>query len=196
MTSTDYVDAAGPERDPHRRRLPVLLLVPATPPARRRGSSASARPSHPLLAAVGLDLQLPLLPGYPLRELGLDSSSEFVYLAVSFLGLLAMQMVCFVLFPVATPESWRVDQRGRTLVGAVPGARAEPGRPVEQLSEHAHLGRDAHRALPAAPLRARGHTSFRCSSRSRACSREQHYLVDLPAGAALGWLAHRVFAIA
>lgn len=25
---------------------------------------------------------------------------------------------------------------------------------------------------------------------------KQHYLVDLPAGAALGWLAHHVFAIA
>jgi hypothetical protein len=25
---------------------------------------------------------------------------------------------------------------------------------------------------------------------------KQHYIVDLPAGAAQGWLAHRVFAIA
>ncbi len=34
-----------------------------------------------------------------------DSSREFVYLAVSFLGLLAMQMAFFVLFPVETPAN-------------------------------------------------------------------------------------------
>lgn len=33
-----------------------------------------------------------------------QSSREFVYVAVSFLGLLAMQMVFFLIFPVATPS--------------------------------------------------------------------------------------------
>ena len=43
-----------------------------------------------------------------------DSPREFIYLALSFLGLLAMQMAFFILFPVATPESWRTRQRERT----------------------------------------------------------------------------------
>jgi len=43
-----------------------------------------------------------------------QSSREFVYVAVSFLGLLAMQMAFFLVFPVATPESWRAINGGRT----------------------------------------------------------------------------------
>ena len=43
-----------------------------------------------------------------------DSPREFIYLALSFLGLLAMQMAFFILFPVATPESWRTLNGGRT----------------------------------------------------------------------------------
>jgi hypothetical protein len=41
-----------------------------------------------------------------------QSSREFVYLAVSFLGLLALQMAFFLLFPVVTPESWRASTAG------------------------------------------------------------------------------------
>lgn len=124
-----------------------------------------------------------------------DSSRQFVYLAVSFLGLLAMQMACFILFPVETPESWRLINGRRTwserFLAVVQGLDARSNSfpsmhtsvaMLTALHLQSHLGIWAY-LLPVL-------IALSC------LFTKQHYAVDLPAGAALGWLAHRVFAIA
>src|SRR5436190_664839 len=45
----------------------------------------------------------------------IQSPREFLYMATSFLVLLVLQMVFFVVFPVATPEGWRSLNQRRGL---------------------------------------------------------------------------------
>src|SRR5436309_16128488 len=64
--------APRPERVPDHRGIPVLLLVPAPPAVRAPRVSLGRRRLDPIPAALGLDLQSPLLPRDPLHELGRD----------------------------------------------------------------------------------------------------------------------------
>ena len=116
-------------------------------------------------------------------------------MAVSFLGLLAMQMAFFLIFPVATPESWR----------AVNGERTWSERFlafVQRLDARSNSFPSMHTsvamltALYLSPHVGPAAFAFPVAIGLSCLFTKQHYLVDLPAGAALGWLAHHVFAIA
>ena len=124
-----------------------------------------------------------------------QSSREFVYVAVSFLGLLAMQMAFFLIFPVATPDSWR----------AVNGERTWSERFlafVQRLDARSNSFPSMHTsvamltALYLSPHVGPAAFAFPVAIGLSCLFTKQHYLVDLPAGASLGWLAHHVFAIA
>jgi membrane-associated phospholipid phosphatase len=123
------------------------------------------------------------------------SSREFVYLAGSFLGLLAMQMACFVLFPVATPESWRRINRRRTWSERFLAF-------VQRLDARSNSFPSMHTSVAMlTALHLQPHLGawvylFPVLIGLSCLFTKQHYVVDLPAGAALGWLAHRVFALA
>ena len=52
-------------------------------------------------------------PAILILNLTVESPRHFTHMAVSFIGLLALQMLCFEMFPVATPPSWRERVRGR-----------------------------------------------------------------------------------
>jgi membrane-associated phospholipid phosphatase len=134
-------------------------------------------------------------PGVLYTAWVIESSRQFVYLAVSFLGLLGMQMVFFVLFPVATPEAWR----------AINGRRTGSERFlafVQRLDARSNSFPSMHTsvatltALYLVPHLGAWAFLFPVLIALSCLFTKQHYLVDLPAGAALGWLAHRVFAVA
>jgi membrane-associated phospholipid phosphatase len=124
-----------------------------------------------------------------------QSQRQFTYLAISYLLLLALQMAFFLALPVVTPESWRAGNRGRTwserflaLVqrfdarsNSFPSMHTSVAM-LTALHLHSYLGAWAF-AFPAL-------IGLSC------LFTKQHYLVDIPAGAALGWLTFRVFPIA
>ena len=124
-----------------------------------------------------------------------DSSREFVYLAVSFLGLLAMQMAFFLLFPVATPESWRAINRRRTWSERfLAFVQRFDARSNSFPSMHTSVAMLT--ALYLQPHFGTWVFGFPALIGLSCLFTKQHYLVDLPAGAALGVLAYRFFAIA
>jgi membrane-associated phospholipid phosphatase len=134
-------------------------------------------------------------PGVLYTSWTLESSRQFVYLAVSFLGLLAMQMAFFVLFPVATPESWRAMNRGRTWSERFLAV-------VQRIDARSNSFPSMHTSVAMlTALYLQPHLGvwaflFPVLIGLSCLFTKQHYVVDLPAGAALGWLAYHVFAIA
>ena len=124
-----------------------------------------------------------------------QSSREFVYVAVSFLGLLAMQMAFFLIFPVATPESWRAVNGERTWSERfLAFVQRFDARSNSFPSMHTSVAMLT--ALYLSPHVGPAAFAFPVAIGLSCLFTKQHYLVDLPAGAALGWLAHHVFAIA
>jgi membrane-associated phospholipid phosphatase len=134
-------------------------------------------------------------PGVLYTNWVLRSSREFVYLALSFLGLLAMQMAFFVLFPVETPASWRALNGGRTwserFLAFVQRIDAR-GNSFPSM----HTSVATLTALYLQPHVGAWAFAFPVLIALSCLFTKQHYVVDLPAGAALGVLAYRIFAIA
>ena len=124
-----------------------------------------------------------------------ESPREFGYLAVSYLGLLAFQMVFFVLFPVVTPEAWRHVNRGRSWSERFLAL-------VQRFDARSNSFPSMHTSV--ATLTALHLLSslgpwvlaFPVLIGLSCLFTRQHYFVDLPAGAALGWLAYQVFPVA
>lgn len=124
-----------------------------------------------------------------------ESSRQFVYLAVSFLGLLVMQMAFFVLFPVATPESWRaINGRQTWSERFLAFVQRLDARSNSFPSMHTSVAMLT--ALYLQPHLGTWAFLFPVLIALSCLFTKQHYVVDLPAGAALGWLAYRVFGIA
>jgi membrane-associated phospholipid phosphatase len=153
---------------------------------------------------VALDDRIPYRPGwvwiysflyYPgilYVNWMVESSRQFVYLAGSFFGLLAMQMVFFLLFPVATPESWRAVNRRRTgSERFLAFLQHFDARSNSFPSMHTSVA--TLTALYLQPHLGAWTFLFPLLIALSCLFTKQHYLVDLPAGAALGWLAFRVF---
>ena len=134
-------------------------------------------------------------PGVLYTNWVIQSSREFVYLAISFLGLLAMQMVFFLLFPVATPEAWREINPERTWSERFLAF-------VQRLDARSNSFPSMHTSVAMlTAMYLQPHLGFAAFLFpvliGLSCLfTKQHYVVDLPAGAALGWVAYRIFAIA
>jgi membrane-associated phospholipid phosphatase len=134
-------------------------------------------------------------PGVLYTNWVIQSSREFVYLALSFLGLLAMQMACFLVFPVATPESWRAVNRERTWSERFLAF-------VQRIDDRGNSFPSMHTSVAMlTAMYLQPHVGmmaflFPVLIGLSCLFTKQHYVVDLPAGAALGWAAYRLFAIA
>jgi membrane-associated phospholipid phosphatase len=151
-----------------------------------------------------IDERLPYLPGwvwvysgvyYPLilyLNFIMDSPRQFTHIAASYLLLLATQMAFFVVIPVRTPAHWRAFNQQRTLSERLLAlvqrfdARSNsfPSMHVSvsmltSLHLQAHLGAAAF----VFPLLVALSCLFT----------KQHYLLDLPPGAALGWVVYRIY---
>ena len=162
--------------------------------------------SRPREFMLGIDERIPYWPRwvwiysfiyYPLilvLNFALDTPRQFIHVATSFMLLLALQMAFFVLFPVTTPEHWRalnlrrslserflaVVQRFDARSNSFPSMHTSVAM-LTALHLQPHLGVFAF-GFPAL-------IALSC------LFTKQHYVVDLPAGAALGWAVHRVFAL-
>ena len=117
---------------------------------------------------------------------------QFIYMATSFLVLLALQMLFFVFFPVATPDNWRELKKN--------GGRSERFLAfVRRFDASSNCFPSMHvsvATLTALHLQmAIGPWAFVFPALiALSCIfTKQHYLIDLPAGAMLGWVSFICF---
>lgn len=134
---------------------------------------------------------------YPLIVFGnfcIASPREFGRAAISFIALLFAHMAIFVVFPVATPAHWRhyhahdgLSERLLAFVHSYDGrSNCFPSMHTSvamltALHLYSHMGPWAW-VFPVL-------ISISC------LYTKQHYIVDLPAGAALGWAAYQFYGL-
>lgn len=157
---------------------------------------------------TGLDDRIPYRPGwvwiysflyYPAIlyvNWAVQSARDFTHLVVSYLVLLCLQMAFFLLFPVVTPERWR---------RAVDAGRSWSERFlafVQKLDARSNSFPSMHTsvatltALHLAPALGPWAWAFPLLIGLSCLFTKQHYVVDVPAGAALGWTAFQIFRLA
>jgi membrane-associated phospholipid phosphatase len=151
-----------------------------------------------------LDERIPFVPGwswvysflyYPAilyLNLIATSPSQFTRMAFSFIVLLAMQVVCFALYPVATPAHWR-DQApaGSASVRFLKFVRHFDG--PTNCFPSMHVSVATLTALHASSTLGPGAWAFPMLIALSCLLTKQHYLIDLPFGALLGALAYAVY---
>ncbi len=124
-----------------------------------------------------------------------QSPRHFTHLVISYLILLGFQMVCFVAFPVVTPERWRANNTQRTcserFLALVQRFDARSNSFPSMHTSVATL--TALHLLPSLGAWAFG---FPVLIGLSCLFTKQHYVIDVPAGAALGWTAFQVFRLA
>jgi membrane-associated phospholipid phosphatase len=122
------------------------------------------------------------------------STRHFLYVAISYTLLLLFQMVFFTLVPMATPLEWRAcnQRRGRSE-RFLAFVQSIDGRSNSFPSMHTSVA-----TLTAFHLYALvGPVAFVFPILiALSCLyTKQHYIIDLPAGAALGWLVFAIFRV-
>jgi membrane-associated phospholipid phosphatase len=122
-----------------------------------------------------------------------DSSRQFLYVAISYVALLIAQMALFVTFPVVTPEEWR----GRV---SATGGRSERFLALVQRFDapsnsfpSMHTSVAVLTAFHLQPSLGPAIFAFPVLIALSCLFTKQHYIVDLPAGALLGWVCFGFF---
>ncbi len=122
----------------------------------------------------------------------LESSRHFTYVAMSYMLLLALQMAFFVLFPVATPEQWRAYNQQRTLSERfLAFVQRFDARSNSFPSMHTSVAMLT--ALHLVPHLGALAFAFPALIALSCLFTKQHYLLDLPAGALLGWATFHAY---
>ncbi|HEX9444751.1 MAG TPA: phosphatase PAP2 family protein [Candidatus Binatia bacterium] len=121
------------------------------------------------------------------------SPGQFTRIAGSFILLLIFQMAFFVAFPVATPESWREKnaRRGRSERFLALIQRFDSSA---NCFPSMHVSVATLTALYLHPRLGVGAALFPVLIGLSTLFTKQHYLLDVPAGAALGWATFKIFA--
>jgi membrane-associated phospholipid phosphatase len=121
-----------------------------------------------------------------------DSSRTFLYVAVSYVGLLFIQMTVFILFPVVTPAEWRTcNNRGswsERLLAFVQ-RRDAPSNSFPSM----HTSVAVLTALHLQPMAGAAIFAFPIAIGLSCLYTKQHYFIDVPAGALAGWMAFGFF---
>jgi membrane-associated phospholipid phosphatase len=122
----------------------------------------------------------------------IDSPQQYVHIVISFVVLLALQMAFFLVLPVTTPEEWRTYNQGR--------GRSERFLAfVHRFDARSNSFPSMHvsvatlTALHLLPHLGLWGWLFPALIATSCLFTKQHYVADLPAGAALGWAAFRAF---
>jgi len=121
-----------------------------------------------------------------------SSPRHFLYLAMSFFVLLFLQMAFFLFVPVATPEHWRANTAG-------PGLSRRFLRFVQKFDQPSNCFPSMHvsvatlTALHAQPHLGGVAYGFPILIAASCVFTKQHYVLDLPCGAVLGWVAFQAF---
>ena len=120
------------------------------------------------------------------------SSRHYLYVAISYALLLVFQMAFFTLLPVATPAEWRTCNTGR--------GRSERFLAFVQTFDarsnsfpSMHTSVATLTALHLFPSFGPVVFAFPALIALSCLYTKQHYVVDLPAGAALGWFVFKLF---
>ena len=124
----------------------------------------------------------------------LESPRQFTHVAMSFVLLLGLQMAFFVLFPVTTPERWRAYNRQRTLSERFL-ALVQRFDARSNSFPSMHVSVATLTALHLLPHMGTLAFAFAGLIALSCVFTKQHYVMDLPAGAALGWVVHRLYAV-
>jgi membrane-associated phospholipid phosphatase len=160
------------------------------------------RPARTFSSA--LDERIPFVPGwswvysflyYPAilyLNIVATSPAQFTRMAFSFIVLLWLQMACFTAFPVATPPHWRELKAERSAGGRfLAFVRHFDGDTNCFPSMHVSVA--TLTALHAAGTLGPWAWAFPVLIAVSCVLTKQHYLVDLPFGAALGAVAYQVY---
>ena len=119
-------------------------------------------------------------------NLVLQTPAEFTRVAFSFMMLLAFQVVCFLGFPVTTPEHWRaINHRRNWSERFLAFVQRFDARSNSFPSMHTSVAMLA--AFHLHPHVGPWAWSFPVLIGLSCLFTKQHYVVDVPAGAALGW---------
>jgi membrane-associated phospholipid phosphatase len=122
----------------------------------------------------------------------IESQRHFTYVATSYMMLLGLQMLFFVLFPVTTPEGWRTYNRQRTLSERfLAFVQRFDARSNSFPSMHVSVA--TLTALHLVPHLGAAAFLFPALIALSCLFTKQHYLIDLPAGAALGWWTYSTY---
>lgn len=121
-----------------------------------------------------------------------ESPRQFTHLAISYLLLLGFQMAFFLGFPVVTPESWRQHNRGRTLSERfLAFVQSLDARTNSFPSMHTSVA--TLTALHLSPILGSWALAFPLLIGLSCLFTKQHYLIDVPAGAAIGWVTFQLY---
>ena len=154
---------------------------------------------------LALDERLPYWPSwvwiysflyYPLIlyvNLVTRSAREFTHVATSYFVLLSVQMAFFLAFPVATPEHWRRYNQRRTLAERFL-ALVQKFDARSNSFPSMHVSVAMLTALHLAPHTGPAAFAFPVLIALSCIFTKQHYVIDLPAGALLGWGTYRACA--
>jgi len=154
---------------------------------------------------LGIDERIPYWPSwvwvysciyYPIilyLNFVIASPRQFTYVATSYVLLLLAQMSFFVLFPVTTPEHWRAYNQRRTLSERFLAlVQRFDARSNSFPSMHMSVAvLTASHLWPHLGVLAAG---FPLLIGLSCVFTKQHYVIDLPAGAALGGLVYGAYA--
>ena len=124
----------------------------------------------------------------------MESPRHFTHVAVSYMLLLGLQMAFFVLFPVTTPEHWRSFNRQRTLSERFL-ALVQRFDARSNSFPSMHVSVAMLTSLHLLPYLGALSFAFPLLIALSCLFTKQHYVLDLPAGAALGWFAHGLYAV-
>jgi membrane-associated phospholipid phosphatase len=124
-----------------------------------------------------------------------ESPRQFTHIAMSYVLLLSAQMAFFVLFPVTTPEHWRAYNRQRTLSERFL-AMVQRFDARSNSFPSMHVSVAMLTALHLKPHLGAMGFAFPALIAASCLFTKQHYVVDLPAGAALGWTVYRLLPLA
>jgi membrane-associated phospholipid phosphatase len=125
-------------------------------------------------------------------NLVMRSAEEFIRVVCSYLLLLALQSVFFVLFPVQTPPAWRNGAHRGTLSERFLALVRRFDAPTNSFPSM-HTSIAMLTALHLAPRLGAAVLLFPVLIGISCVLTKQHYLVDIPPGAALGWAAHEAY---
>jgi len=120
------------------------------------------------------------------------SPRHYNHMAMSFFVLLALQMAFFLFFPVETPQHWRTINKGATWSERFLRYVQKFDAPLNCFPSM-HVSVATLTAMHAQATLGNWAFAFPVLIAISCVFTKQHYIVDLPFGAVLGWASFRVF---
>jgi membrane-associated phospholipid phosphatase len=161
-------------------------------------------PFEPRELPSSLDDLIPYVPGwvwiysvlyYPAIlyvNLVVQSPVQFKQVASSYLLLLALQAACFLAFPVRTPHSWRARQSEAGLSQRFLTFVQRYDAPTNSFPSM-HTSVAMLTALHLFDRHGLATFAFPALIGLSCLFTKQHYVVDVPAGAGLGWFTYSLY---